>query len=146
MSRMPPLQGGPNQSEVDLNPPSPIVEAGGTAAPLPPPQTGAPMPAPRAAAGGRPGSAESAHFRIDEHERRLTALEGNPTTSPDHIAGLVSGAAAAVHGSLQAELAKVLAAQARDQDTDRAVVEAIRELVEELKAHRGLIATGQGPR
>jgi hypothetical protein len=121
---------------------------------IPPPRAGAARPdagkpAPRpgepsAAADGAPGAGgqgpvdEEAHFRLDEHQRQLDELKAH--TSPEHVAGMVQGATAALHTSMQAETEKLLKAVREDVDTDKAVVKAIGELVAVI---RELIATRQ---
>jgi hypothetical protein len=89
----------------------------------------------------RPGSAEDAHFRIDEHERRLAQLEQGQ--NPAHVAGVLQGAMHGINASVQAQLDKVLANQVKDSDSDRAVVDAIHELIQELRQHRQALAGGQ---
>ena len=72
---------------------------------------------------------EEAHFRIDEHERKFTELG----KAADAVPAMVHGGVAALEASMQAKLDKIIAAQAEDIETDRAVVKAIGELVEQLK-------------
>ncbi len=153
MSRMPPLDSGPNSGELTLGGNNPLTLAGGAPGPNPtasapadpaamgggmeppPPPARAPRPRPGLKAGG----IEDAHFRIDEHERRLAALEEGQ--NPAHVSGLVTGAMHALHGSMERELQKVLANQAADVEADRAVAKALLALVEELRAHRMALAT-----
>ena len=75
---------------------------------------------------------ESAHFRIDEHERQIGSMK--ETLSPVAIAAMVRGALAEQQLSLEAKLERIIAAQAKDMETDKAVVGKITELCEELKA------------
>ncbi len=106
-------------------------------------------PAAPAPAGRGPVDAE-AHFRIDEHQRQIDQIKG--AVHPDHVAALVHGAIAALQSTMRAELDKMMKAMAEDSETDRAVVKAILELVQELKAahaevtveKHGTVTTEQG--
>jgi hypothetical protein len=86
-----------------------------------------------------PAADDDTPWRLDDHQRRLESIE--KATHPEHVAGLVHGAVAAVHASLQQEIQKLLEATRKDIQADTDVVSAIRELIEELKQHR--LATRQ---
>jgi hypothetical protein len=73
-----------------------------------------------------------AHFRLDEHERQLHEIGKNLT--PEAVAGVVHGAVAALHVTMQAETEKLLKAVREDVETDKSVVAAIGELCTDLKA------------
>jgi hypothetical protein len=69
---------------------------------------------------------EQAHFRIDEHERKLREVEKIGAGIPD----MVNGGVAALHAGMKAEVAQILANQAKDIQTDTAVVERLDRLCE----------------
>lgn len=82
---------------------------------------------------------EEAQFRMDEHERRLDGIE--KSTSPDTVVPFVTGAVAALEGRMQAKhmelldlMQKILTATAADGEADRALTQAVRELIDTLKA------------
>lgn len=76
--------------------------------------------------------AEEAHFRLDEHERKLGEL--GKTLTPEVIAGVVHGAVAALHVTMQAETEKLLKAVREDVETDKSVVAAIGQLCTQIAA------------
>ena len=78
----------------------------------------------------KPDPIEEVHFRVDEHERALQEIR----KIGDSIPALVDGGVAALHASMKAELAQILAGQAKDAEADRAVAESNRELSESNKA------------
>jgi len=84
-----------------------------------------------------------AHFRLDESERRLDTLE--KTIAPEMLAELVKRAAQIMFDGMKMEQAKLLTAVREDTETDRAVVQAIRELIEELRRPKERRSTVQLP-
>ncbi|HUP06808.1 MAG TPA: hypothetical protein VMU47_06645 [Caldimonas sp.] len=94
---------------------------------------------------GRPVD-EEAHFRLDEHERKLEAVK------PETLAAMLQGAVEALHARHQVDLERLIAAQREDIDTDRKVIEKlealadrITELVEALSRPKTRTATVQLP-
>lgn len=74
---------------------------------------------------------EEAHFRLDEHERKLDAI--GKALTPETVAALVHGAVAAVEVSMKARFDELLEALHEDSKSDREVVGALRELIETLR-------------
>lgn len=75
--------------------------------------------------------AQDLHFRLDEHERQLHEM--GKTLTPEAVAGVVHGAVAALHVSMQAQTEKLLTAVREDVQTDKSVVAAIATLVTEMR-------------
>jgi hypothetical protein len=73
---------------------------------------------------------EEVHFRVDEHERRFAELG----RIADSIPALVHGGISALQAALDAKLEKLIAAQAQDVESDRAVVQKIEELCADIKS------------
>jgi hypothetical protein len=97
---------------------------------MPIPKTQAPAPPDTNAGPAAPqpkDPMEEAHFRMDDHERRMGALE--EATKPEHVAAVVGGAAAAVHGSMQAKFDSLLATMREDVKTDAEVSKGIKDLI-----------------
>jgi hypothetical protein len=78
----------------------------------------------------KPDPIEEVHFRVDEHERALQEIR----KIGDSIPALVDGGVAALHASMKAELAQILAGQAADVASDKEVAQSNREVAETNKA------------
>lgn len=69
--------------------------------------------------------------KMAEHEKKLEAI--TKAFSPEVVTALVHGAVTALGAAMDAKLEKLLAAQREDIETDRAMVQELRELVAVLK-------------
>jgi hypothetical protein len=74
---------------------------------------------------------EEAHFRIDEHERRLSGIES--ALKPEVVSALVHGAMAALAGEMQnnlnSQMQQLVKVVREDVATDKGVIEEVRKLV-----------------
>lgn len=82
----------------------------------------------------KPDPIEEAHFRIDEHERKLSEIGKIAEGIPALIHGGVATLQAGMDAAMDSKLAKLIAAQAQDVETDRAVVERLDRLIEKISA------------
>lgn len=89
------------------------------------------MPEPMKRPKGVPPPDEEAHFRIDEHDRKLGAIE--KSLSPEAIANLVKGAAAVMYGEMQTQTDRLVKSLREDLEADKAVVRKVSDLVGELR-------------
>jgi hypothetical protein len=83
---------------------------------------------------------EDAHFRIDEHERKLESI--GKALTPETVAALVQGAVAALQATTDAKLERILTAQTDDAAADKEVAAKISALIGKIDE---LIATLRSP-
>jgi|SRR5271170_1314640 len=76
----------------------------------------------------KPDPLEEAHFRIDEHERRLADLDKAREEMPAHVQGGI----AALHAAFKAEIGQLVIEQRKDVESDHAVVAKLDELIATL--------------
>lgn len=87
---------------------------------------------PPSSQGAPPGPVdEEAHFRIDEQARRLQQLE--QATSPEVVAAIVTGVVTAVQAQMRSEGERIMKAVNAGSEGERAVVAALRELIDTLR-------------
>lgn len=72
------------------------------------------------------------HWRIDEQERRLGAIE--EALTPEMVAAVVAGAVAALKAQMQTETQALLKAVTQDRAGDGELIAAVKELVQTLRA------------
>lgn len=72
---------------------------------------------------------EEIHFRLDELVRKV----GEHDRIADSIPALVTGGVSVLQTAMDAKLDKLIAAQAEDAETDKALVKEIRELCADIK-------------
>lgn len=87
----------------------------------------------------KPPVDEEAHFRIDEHERRLEDISKVGDSIPDLVNGGVAALAAALKTEFLREIQEIKDLREQDIETDKAVVESNKAIVTKLDSLCGKI-------